>query len=312
MRRAAANRTSKEAVHLTEFIQGIQDYWQQLFRNVFQPSTIITDLLDILIVAFVVYELILLVRQTRAAQLAKGIIILLLFNWVANTVGLRTVAYALNNLMQASLILLIVVFQPELRRALEQMGRTNIFAVQLFKNQAVSYDLREKWRNAVVAICDAAERLSDSRTGALIVIERKTNLGEIIKTGTAMNGDINPEVLGTIFYEGTPLHDGAVVVRDGKIKAAGCFLPLSNNLEIGKDMGTRHRAALGMSENSDAVVVVVSEETGIISMAKNGVLIRRLDRQNLFNLLQEELVPPEEKEPKKALFWRGKHEKKKD
>ena len=119
-------------------------------------------------------------------------------------------------------------------------------------------------------------------------------------------------VLGTIFYEGTPLHDGAVVVRDGTLKAAGCVLPLSDNLEIGKDMGTRHRAALGMSENSDAVVVVVSEETGIISMAKNGVLIRRLDRQNLFNLLQEELVPPEEKESKKALFWRGKHEKKKD
>lgn len=296
---------------MTEFIQGIQHYWQQLFRNVFQPSTIITDLLDILIVAFVVYELILLVRQTRAAQLAKGIIILLLFNWVANTVGLRTVAYALNNLMQASLILLIVVFQPELRRALEQMGRTNIFAVQLFKNQAVSYDLREKWRNAVVAICDAAERLSDSRTGALIVIERKTNLGEIIKTGTAMNGDINPEVLGTIFYEGTPLHDGAVVVRDGKIKAAGCFLPLSNNLEIGKDMGTRHRAALGMSENSDAVVVVVSEETGIISVAKNGVLIRRLDRQNLFRLLEGDVVPAEpEQEKKKSLFRRKKDENK--
>ena len=123
---------------------------------------------------------------------------------------------------------------------------------------------------------------------------------------------MNPEILGTIFYEGTPLHDGAVVVRDGTLKAAGCVLPLSDNLEIGKDMGTRHRAALGMSENSDAVVVVVSEETGIISMAKNGVLIRRLDRQNLFNLLQEELVPPEEKESKKALFWRGKHEKKKD
>ncbi len=296
---------------MTEFIQSIQHYWQQLFQNVIQPSTIIIDLLDILIVAFVVYELILLVRQTRAAQLAKGIIILLLFNWVANTVGLRTVAYALNNLMQASLILLIVVFQPELRRALEQMGRTNIFAVQLFKNQAVSYDLREKWRNAVLAICDAAERLSDSRTGALIVIERKTNLGEIIKTGTVMNGDINPEVLGTIFYEGTPLHDGAVVVRDGKIKAAGCFLPLSNNLEIGKDMGTRHRAALGMSENSDAVVVVVSEETGIISVAKNGVLIRRLDRQNLFRLLEGDVVPAEpEQEKKKSLFRRKKDENK--
>ena len=160
----------------------------------------------------------------------------------------------------------------------------------------------------MVAVCDTAERLSDTSTGALIVIERQTNLGEIIKTGTILNGDINPEVLGTIFYEGTPLHDGAVVVRDGKIKAAGCFLPLSNNLDIGKDMGTRHRAALGMSENSDAVVVVVSEETGIISLAKNGVLIRRLDRQNLYQLLEGEIVPQEPAQEKKKRFGRKKNE----
>ena len=145
-------------------------------------------------------------------------------------------------------------------------------------------------------------------TGALIVLERGSNLSEIIRTGTAINADVNPEILGTIFYEGTPLHDGAVVVRDGTLKAAGCVLPLSDNLEIGKDMGTRHRAALGMSENSDAVVVVVSEETGIISLAKNGVLIRRLDRQNLFNLLEGDMVPPAVEE-KKRPFWRRKHEK---
>ena len=125
-------------------------------------------------------------------------------------------------------------------------------------------------------------------------MERRNNLDEIIRTVTQMHADVIREMLGTIFYEGTPLHDGAVVIRDGEIVAAGCVLPLSNNLEMGKDMGTRHRAGLGMSENSDAVVVIVSEETGIISMAKNGVLIRRLDRQNLFNMLQEEVVPPEE------------------
>lgn len=169
-------------------------------------------------------------------------------------------------------------------------------------------DLRAKWQSAIVAVCDSAEQLADSRTGALVVLERRTNLSEIIKTGTVLNADITPEMLGTIFYEGTPLHDGAVVVRDGRIEAAGCFLPLSNNLEIGKDMGTRHRAALGMSENSDAVVVVVSEETGIISLAKNGVLIRRLDRQNLFNLLEGDMVPPAVEE-KKRPFWRRKHEK---
>lgn len=133
-------------------------------------------------------------------------------------------------------------------------------------------------------------------TGALMVLERRNNLDEITAPARRCMPDVIPEMLGTIFYEGTPLHDGAVVIRDGVIVAAGCVLPLSNNLDMGKDMGTRHRAGLGMSENSDAIVVVVSEETGIISLAKNGVLIRRLDRQNLFNLLQEEVVPPEETE----------------
>ena len=163
--------------------------------------------------------------------------------------------------------------------------------------------MRARWQTATVAICDAAEQLSDTRTGALIVLERNSNLSEIIRTGTPLNGDVNREMLGTIFYEGTPLHDGAVVVRDGMLKAAGCVLPLSNNLEIGKDMGTRHRAALGMSENSDAVIVVVSEETGIVSLAKNGVMIRRLDRQSLFNLLQEDVVPPEQPQEQKRPFW---------
>ena len=261
------------------------------------------NILDILIVAFVVYEVIALVRKTRAAQVAKGAVVLLVGYAVAYALELRTVTYLMNAVLQIGFLALIVLFQPELRRALERVGRTDKWA---------SPSLRGKWQNACLAICDAAEQLSDTSTGALIVLERGSNLSEIIRTGTAINADVNPEILGTIFYEGTPLHDGAVVVRDGTLKAAGCVLPLSDNLEIGKDMGTRHRAALGMSENSDAVVVVVSEETGIISMAKNGVLIRRLDRQNLFNLLQEELVPPEEKEAKKALFWRGKHEKKKD
>ena len=174
------------------------------------------------------------------------------------------------------------------------MGQTTVWAGRLFGNRHADPSLRGVWQSAVVAICDAAEQLSDTRTGALMVLERHNNLEEIIRTGTPMHADVIPEMLGTIFYEGTPLHDGAVVIRDGVIVAAGCVLPLSNNLEMGKDMGTRHRAGLGMSENSDAIVVIVSEETGIISMAKNGVLIRRLDRQNLFNLLQEEIVPPEE------------------
>ena len=210
--------------------------------------------------------------------------------------NLKTVTWVLNNVITIGFMAAVVIFQPELRRTLERMGQSTMWANLLVGNRRSDPSLRGAWQSAVVAICDAAEQLSDTRTGALMVLERNNNLDEIIRTGTPMHADVIPEMLGTIFYEGTPLHDGAVVIRDGVIVAAGCVLPLSNNLEMGKDMGTRHRAGLGMSENSDAIVVIVSEETGIISMAKNGVLIRRLDRQNLFNLLQEEVVPPAEDE----------------
>lgn len=259
----------------------------------------LADFIDIAIVAFIVYEVISVVRQTRVAQLMKGILVLFLA-WLVSTVfDLRTMTLILNTILQYGVLALVVIFQPELRRALEQVGRTNVFAMSLFKTKTVDEQVREQWQTAIATVCDATEQMSDSRTGALIVFERRSNLGEIIKTGTELNADINVEALGTIFYEGTPLHDGAVIVRDARIKAAGCVLPLSANLEISKDMGTRHRAALGMSENSDAVCVVVSEETGIVSLAKNGVLIRRLDRQNLFNLLHTELVPAKpEQEPR--------------
>lgn len=264
----------------------------------------LADIIDIIIVAFLVYEVITLVKQTRAAQLMKGIIVLFLAFFISAVFQLRTLNFLLQQVLQFGALALVVIFQPELRRALEQMGRTNIFSFSLFKTHTMDEQVREQWQTAIATVCDAVEQMSDSRTGALIVFERRSNLGEIIKTGTILNGDINVEAIGTIFYEGTPLHDGAVIVRDARIKAAGCVLPLSANLEISKDMGTRHRAALGMSENSDAICVVVSEETGIVSLAKNGVLIRRLDRQNLFSLLKSELVPelPKTEEKKKKSF----------
>ncbi|WP_307998871.1 diadenylate cyclase CdaA [uncultured Gemmiger sp.] len=254
-----------------------------------------SDTLDILIISFVFYQLVLFARRSRAGQLVKGIFLLIVFYGLAVMLQLRTVTWLLNNVITIGFMAAVVIFQPELRRTLERMGQSATWSSKLFGSyRRADPTLRGAWQNAVVAICDAAEQLSDTRTGALMVLERRNNLDEVIRTGTPMHADVICEMLGTIFYEGTPLHDGAVVIRDGEIVAAGCVLPLSNNLEMGKDMGTRHRAGLGMSENSDAIVVIVSEETGIISMAKNGVLIRRLDRQNLFNMLQEEVVPPEE------------------
>ena len=275
-----------------------------ILRNLraFDPSH---DLVDILIISFVIYQLIMFARKSHAGQIIRGLLLLLLVVAVANVFNLRAVSWVLNNVLTIGFTAAVVIFQPELRRALERMVQSTGWAGKLFFDRKPNPSLRGIWESAVVAICDAAEQLSDTRTGALMVLERKNYLDEIIRTGTPLNADVIPEMLGTIFYVGTTLHDGAVII------AAGCVLPLSNNLQMGKDMGTRHRAGLGMSENSDAIVVVVSEETGIISLAKNGVLIRRLDRQNLYNLLQEEIIPPEPEEDTaqqpiwKRLFGKG-------
>ena len=261
----------------------------------------LVDLLDILIIAFLIYQLLGFVNRTRAGQLAKGALIVMAVYLVANILNMRTVTWLLNSLLQVGLLTLVVLFQPEIRRALERMGQTDQWAYRFFnKNRYNDTSLKGAWRSAIIAICDAAERFSETKTGALIVLERNTNLSEIVRTGTPVNSAVNLEVLGTIFYEGTPLHDGAAIIENGRIKAAGCVLPLSNNLDLGKDMGTRHRACLGIAENSDAIAVVVSEETGIISMAKNGVLIRHFDRQPLYTRLVDEMIPKQTASEKAA------------
>ena len=252
------------------------------------------DLVDIIIVAFALYHLLGFINRSRAGQQAMGAGVILMVYVVAVTANLRMVKFIMQQLFQIGFLAIIIIFHPEIRRALERMGQTDRWMATFFhSSRHVEPGLRGRWRSAILAICDAAERLSESSTGALIVLERHTNLSEIIRTGTVINSDVNPETLGTIFYEGTPLHDGAVIIQNGKIKAAGCVLPLSNNLDFGKDMGTRHRAGLGIAENSDAIAIIVSEETGIISMAKNGVLMRHLDRQSLYTRLQEEMLPQE-------------------
>ena len=256
----------------------------------------LVDLLDIIIIAFLIYQLLGIINRTRAGQLAKGALLVMAVYLVANILNMRTVTWLLNSLLQVGLLTLVVLFQPEIRRGLERMGQTDQWMYRLFNVRGRYYNdssLKGAWRSAIIAICDAAERFSETKTGALIVLERNTNLSEIVRTGPPVNSAVNLEVLGTIFYEGTPLHDGAAIIENGRIKAAGCVLPLSNNLDLGKDMGTRHRACLGIAENSDAIAIVVSEETGIISMAKNGVLIRHFDRQTLYTRLIDEMIPKE-------------------
>ena len=239
----------------------------------------LADLLDIIIIAFLIYQLLGIINRTRAGQLAKGALLVLAIYLVANVLNMRTVTWLLNSLLQVGLLTLVVLFQPEIRRALERMGQTDQWASKLFnvKGRYNDPSFKGAWRSAIIAICDAAERFSETKTGALIVLERSTN----------------------------PLHDGAAIIENGRIKAAGCVLPLSNNLDLGKDMGTRHRACLGIAENSDAIAIVVSEETGIISMAKNGVLIRHFDRQTLYTRLVDEMIPKETASEKTDNSWKG-------
>lgn len=267
------------------------------------------DIIDVLIMTFVIYQVLMIAKKSRMNQLLKGIFMLFVGYVFAAQFGLKSVVFLLNNLLQFGFIAVIVVFQPEIRRMLEQVGRTSIFSLGIFQKKAPEEEEIEELKKTITSICDSAKSMSESRTGALMVMERFSNLGEIKNSGTTVNADITPELIGTIFYEGCPLHDGAMIIENNRIASAGCVLPLSDNFDISKDMGTRHRAALGLSETCDAVVVVVSEETGIISVAKNSVLVRNLNRQSLYNLLSKEFIDPIVNASEKAQQKKAKEKK---
>ena len=278
------------------------DAWLNLV-NVFK-SFRPTDVLDILITSFLVYKLITWAKVTRTGQLVKGLLALVVAYFLADWMQLQTMKYAMQYLFSNGLILLAVIFQPELRTALERVGRSRISQLELFSHQEEK-SADQQWRAAISAICEAAPVLSRQKTGALMVIERKSRLGEIIKTGTIIDSVPSMELIGNIFFHNSPLHDGAMILRDGKLYAAGCFLPLSDNYDISKQLGTRHRAALGMSENSDALVIVVSEENGVISVALDGKITRGYDAEMLRELLEKTLLPEKKSEDKKPGFWRA-------
>lgn len=249
------------------------------------------DALDILVMAFLIYQGIKLVRETRAAQLVKGIAMLLLLYLLAQALEMKAMQFITKNILQIGVLALVIVFQPELRRALEQVGRSRLGKLQVFSGGMSEQETRAKWVKFINALVEEASSLSRQKIGALVVIEQKTKLGDIIKTGTVIDADPTPELIGNIFFPNSPLHDGAMIVREGRLHAAGCFLPLSDNQEISRELGTRHRAALGMSEMSDAIVVVVSEETGFITVCRNGKLERGLSTARLREYLEAELTP---------------------
>ncbi len=278
----------------------LNEIWIAVLSTIQNASLV--DLFDILIMAVLIYGVISFVRKTNTTQMAKGILVVVLLYFVAEIFEMRAFRYFVTEFTLYGVIAMVVVFQPELRRALETMGRNSFSRFANFGFQSSAKSIKDVWQQAIMVIADTAERLSASKTGALIVIERSSNLDEVLKTGTKVDASTSSELLASLFYVGAALHDGAVVIRNGRIAAAGCILPLSSDLEIGKDMGTRHRAALGMSDSSDALIVVVSEETGIISLAKNGIIVRRLERQSLINMLHADLIPKAD-ETKKKPFW---------
>ena len=259
----------------------------KFFQNVFVGFRLI-DVLDIVIVAYLVYKILGFIQETRAQQLVRGLVVVGIVFFLSDFLKLYLLNWLLRNFVTMGFFALIVLFQPELRRGLEQLGRRNIVS-----GQFRSLD-KENAIEVVKEIVAAVDDFSATRTGALIVFERETMLNDIIETGTIVDARISVRLLGNLFYEGSPLHDGAVIIRGDRIHAASCVLPLTEKKNIGRNLGTRHRAGLGVSEVSDALVIVVSEETGVISVAENGNFRRFMDLKSVEKILLGVYMPQEE------------------
>lgn len=257
----------------------------QIFKNISMR-----DIADMAIIAFVFYKLYMFISETRAEQLIKGILMLLVATQLSEWLQLHAINWILKNTMTVGVIAILIVFQPELRRALEYIGRTKFLTKSIV-------DIEHEEINIMVEeIAEATASLSRQKIGALMVIERNTGLNEVAETGTSINGKISRGLLINIFIPNTPLHDGAVLIRRSQILAAACFLPLTDSNHLSKDLGTRHRAGIGITERSDAIVVIVSEETGAISVAEGGKLTRFLDIKGLKNLLFSSFKSDENKQ----------------
>lgn len=269
------------------------DYWREVFSfNIFSISFLI-NVLDVLVVWYVVYKLIQLVRGTKAIQLFKGVGLFIVLRFLAGLIGLRTLSWLMDQVITYGVIAAIVIFQPEIRRGLEHLGRSSLFKT--------SKSEKHEDEVMVQSLDKAIQYMAKRKIGALITIERTTGLEEYVETGIALDADITGELLINIFIPNTPLHDGAVIIRDGKIAVSSAYLPLSESLLIPKEFGTRHRAAVGVSEVSDALTIVVSEETGEVSITMNNQLLSGLSREQYLDILNRELVP-EEKTAKRNLL----------
>ena len=275
------------------YMAAIRSFFQEMFSSI--PPLGVMDIVDILVVAFLIYKLMLIIRSTSAARVARSIMLLLVATWLTDVGHMYTLNWILTRFIEVGIIAIVIVFQPELRRALERFGgRTMLRFADPLSNRSVE-------QNAIAATVTACEIMAKERVGVLLVFERRTSLEEYFKTGTLIDAKVTDQLLRNLFFKNSPLHDGAVIIRHGRVAAAGCVLPLSENTHLSSDLGTRHRAGIGMSEASDAVVVIVSEETGTISVAIGGMLKRHLAPQTLEKLLTNELLPEENYKKKNVL-----------
>lgn len=268
------------------------------------------DIVDILAIALLIFGLFKLIQETRAVQLLKGVIMLLVVYFLSSLFGLVMLSSLLRTFFEAAVVVIAIIFQPEIRKALEQMGRNNTYKkyIKIFTKHHKGDEWKKAVEKSIVDAADTAVLFSRSKTGALIVFERETMLSDIAATGTIIDAETSVALFGNIFFNKAPLHDGASIIRDGKLFAAGCILPLTSNRNVDINLGTRHRAGLGISEQSDAVVLIVSEETGVISLAVNGILLREFTREELIKKLEQFLIYDrgyDDDEPPKKFFQKN-------
>ena len=268
------------------------------------------DIVDILAIALLIFGLFKLIQETRAVQLLKGVIMLLVVYFLSSLFGLVMLSSLLRTFFEAAVVVIAIIFQPEIRKALEQMGRNNTYKkyIKIFTKHHKGDEWKKAVEKSIVDAADTAVLFSRSKTGALLVFERETMLSDIAATGTIIDAETSVALFGNIFFNKAPLHDGASIIRDGKLFAAGCILPLTSNRNVDINLGTRHRAGLGISEQSDAVVLIVSEETGVISLAVNGILLREFTREELIKKLAQFLIYDrgyDDDEPPKKFFQKN-------
>lgn len=268
------------------------------------------DIVDILAIALLIFGLFKLIQETRAVQLLKGVIMLLIVYFLSSLFGLVMLSSLLRTFFEAAVVVIAIIFQPEIRKALEQMGRNNTYKkyIKIFTKHHKGDEWKKAVEKSIVDAADTAVLFSRSKTGALLVFERETMLSDIAATGTIIDAKTSVALFGNIFFNKAPLHDGASIIRDGKLFAAGCILPLTSNRNVDINLGTRHRAGLGISEQSDAVVLIVSEETGVISLAVNGILLREFTREELIKKLEQFLIYDrgyDDDEPPKKFFQKN-------